>query len=176
MTLSNLRLRISTPAEPIVPGRGFYQLEEDALYVQIGLFTGNRPFFSYLESEHTRFDIDRNGRLIFIEIALPRRQWPVDPDLKPPEIIEPADIRFLNFRDQFPTPRLATNKRRTRLALLFDDVSPVRNYYLAEHVIARVDQSDHLAAVWIDDIIDDLAGQEIGAARRKSRHDEPFFG
>ena len=46
------KLKISAPIEPIPPGRGFYQLEEDSLLVQVGVFDRRRRFFSYLQSEH----------------------------------------------------------------------------------------------------------------------------
>jgi len=175
MTAADLRLRISTPTEPIPPGRGFYQLEEDALYVQVGLFSASRHFYSFLECDSVRFDLDRNGRLIFIEVAVARRRWPVVPPLVAPPIVEPADIRWLDFRSEIPPPTLATNRKRTMLRLAFADRLPARAYYLAEDVVAQVDQHDRLAAIWIVDITDDLAGQEIGAFRKHFRADESFF-
>ncbi len=35
-TIESIALKIDTPTGEITPGRGFYQLEEDALYVQVG--------------------------------------------------------------------------------------------------------------------------------------------
>jgi hypothetical protein len=169
MPLDRLKLRISTLTEPILAGQGFYQLEEDALYVQIGPFTKERRFFSYLESEHVRFDLDRQGRLIFIEVNVPRRLWRTESSIKPPTVVEPADIRWLDFRDRIKDPLLVCNPKRSHLFLRFAKIEKPRNYYLAETVIAEVNDNDELAGIWITDIIDDLAGQQIGAFRKRLR-------
>jgi len=175
MPVAQLRLRISTPTEPIPPGRGFYQLEEDALYVQIGLFSARRHFYSFLENDLLRLDLDKTGRLIFFEVSLPRRRWPVEEYLTPPTVIEPADIRWLEFRDRIPETTLATNKRQGLLRIGLSDQEAVRNYYLAKDVIVQVDQLDRAVAFWVTDIVDDLAGQEIGAFRKKNRSNDSFF-
>ena len=169
MALVTLKLRISAPIEPILPGRGFYQLEEDSLYVQVGPFSKKRRFFSYLESENIRFDLDREGHLIFIEVAVARRLWKIDPGTKPPMVVEPADIRWLDFRERVKDPVLLTAASRMCLLLRFNSKTSLRSYYLAEEVIAQVDEEDELAAIWVTDIVDDLAGQEIGAFRKKIR-------
>jgi len=176
MPVAELRLRISTPTEPIPPGRGFYQLEEDSLYVQLGLFSARRHFYSFLENDLLRLDLDKTGRLIFFEISLPRRRWPVDETLAAPTVIEPADIRWLEFRDRIPETTLLTNKKRTLLRVGLSDRTPVRNYYLAKEVLLQVDELDRAVAFWVTDIIDDLAGQEIGAFRKKNRSNNSFFG
>ncbi|MEA2031740.1 MAG: hypothetical protein U9N55_09145 [candidate division Zixibacteria bacterium] len=169
MILPEIKLRISTPVEPLVTGRGFYQLEDDTLYVQVAPFTDSRRFFSYLESEHIRFDIDNQGRLIFIEVNVPRRQWPVEDNLFIPETAEQADIRWLDFRNQIKDPSLISNQRRTQLLLRFNDFTSSRNFTLAESIIIQVDEQNNLMAVWISDIVDDLAGQEIATFREKTR-------
>ncbi|MCK4460719.1 MAG: hypothetical protein KAW46_02890 [candidate division Zixibacteria bacterium] len=167
MTIQSARLRISTPTEPIAPGRGFYQLEEDALYVQIGAFAPQHRFFSYLESEFVSLQFDRNARLIFIEVTLPRRGWKVDNELIMPSMAELADIRWLDFREAISEPQLTTNKTQTRLHLQFTHNSPWRSFHISDNVILQTDDNDHLAAIWIDDIEDDLAGQEIAAFRKQ---------
>jgi len=166
MALHAATIRISSPTEPIVPGRGFYQLEEDALYVQIGPWTGERRFFSWLESDPVRLDFDRYGRLVFIEVTQPRRQWTVDESCRKPGVAEMADLRWLDFRQQIDPPVLICNKRKTCLQLRFGEVNPARDYYLADHVILQTDSDNRPAALWIDDIIDDLAGQELSAFRK----------
>lgn len=167
--LRSLQLRISTPTEPIVAGRGFYQLEEEELYVQVGPFGPERRFFSYLESDIVRLDLDRGGRLIFVEVTVPRRHWPATPALSPPFVIEPADIRWLDFRQRIAPPRLTSNRSRTVLKLTFSASDPTRSYYLADDVILQVSDSGELHAVWVNNIVDDLAGQEIAEFRRSLR-------
>ncbi len=170
MTARVPKLQISTPIEPTRPGRGFYQLEEEALYVQVGPFARDRRFFSYLESEHVRFDIDRKGRLIFIEIDLPRRRWHVDTAVAKPRVVQPADIRWLDFRKRVGNPKVLTNKSRTELMLIFSDSPFTHNFHLADSVIAMVTGENQLAAIWVGDITDDLAGLGLAAFRRDMRH------
>ncbi len=170
MAITLPKLRISTPTEPILPGRGFYQLEEDSLYVQVGFFSGTRHFFSFLESSHVRFEIDSHGHLIFIEYSLPRRQWRVAEPFSHPQVVEPADIRWLDFREQITEPTPLTNTLRTDLLLQFQECEQTWNYYLGDSVVLQVDNRDNLAGIWISGIIDDLAGQEISFFRKKLRN------
>ncbi len=175
MSSDSLKVRISTPIEPILPGRGFFQVEEDELYVQVGPFSKKRRFFSYLESDDVRFDIDRQGRLIFIEVARASRRWQVVPQLNPPRIIEAASIRWLGFRARTSNPLLLTVAGRTRLLIQYTDRTHLKSYFLAESVVAQVDEYDRLAAVWITDISDDRAGHRMAAFRRQLRgKPEPF--
>ncbi len=44
MSLSEIQLRIDTPTGPTKAGRGFYQLDEESLFVQIGQFTESKHF------------------------------------------------------------------------------------------------------------------------------------
>lgn len=171
MTVQAAQLRVSAPTEPIVPGRGFYQLEEDILYVQIGLFSRSRRFYSWLESPTVRLELDREGRLIFIEVDKPRRQWPTDENLEPPRRAEIADIRWLDFRQPIPDPDLRTNPRRTVLRISFSEQPGSNAYYLAQEVILETDEGRRPTAIWICRIEDDLAGQEIGAWRKRCRKD-----
>jgi hypothetical protein len=62
-----------------------------------------------------------------------------------------------------------TNKRRTTLKIAFQECESPRNFYLAEEVVAQVNELDEICNVWIDNITDDLAGQEIAAFRKQLR-------
>jgi hypothetical protein len=174
MSLDRLKLRLSTLTEPILPGQGFYQLEEDTLYVQIGSFSKQRRFFSYLEAENVRLDLDREGRLIFVEVSVPRRLWKIDSSIKLPTVVEAADIRWLDFRERVSDPILLTDPERQSLVLRFNNETLLKNYFLAEKVIAQVNDRHELSSIWIIEIIDDLAGQQIGAFRKKVRDGDPY--
>ena len=175
MTLSNISLKISTPTEPLRPGRGFYQLEEDTLFVQVGQFSDKQKFFSYLESDNIRFDFDRHGRLIFIEVASANRQWENGTELKFPKIAETVDIRFLDFRKKINQPLLITNNNNSLLKIEFGYSDKLLHYYLAENIIASVDDNANLMAVWIENIIDDLGGKKIRAFRKSNRPVKSYF-
>jgi hypothetical protein len=169
MPVETAQLRVTTPTEPIVPGRGFYQLEEDMLYVQVGLFNMTRRFYSWLESPTVRLELDREGRLIFIEVSRPRRQWPVDENLAPPDRAEIADVRWLDFRRQISEPELQTNRRRSMLRIVFSNRPVASSYYLAHEVILQADERHQPVAIWVCQIEDDLAGHEIGLWRKRCR-------
>ncbi len=167
MTLNSITLRISTPTEPTPPGRGFYQLEEDALFVQIGAFSRDRKFFSYLESDHLRLDLDRQGRLIFIEVNLPRRRWTKNVDLTMPDNPQLADIRWLDFRQPIAEPVFLCNRNQTRLLIQFAAKPATRSFLVGDRVILEADADNHLASIWVDGIEDDLAGREISTFRKR---------
>ena len=175
MTVESISLNISTPTEPIMPGRGFYQLEEDSLFVQVGSFTKRRRFYSYLESASVLLDFDQHGRLIFVEVGVPRRQWDVEQSLIPPQIVEPADIRWLNFRNSLNKPTLLANESKTALKLRFRDTDNPLNFYLAQSVIVQTDPEYRLSALWFIDIADDLAGREISKFRKDLRAKQSYF-
>jgi hypothetical protein len=170
MPVEALTIKVATPAGSIPHGRGFYQLEEEELYLPIKYsLPGRERFFSYLDSETASLHLDRQGRLIFIEITLPRRRWRVKENLVVPEKAEAADIRFLDFRDSFPTPSIFCDLDRRNLMILFRCGPASHNYYLAENLIAQIDSDNKLIAVWVSDMIDDLAGREIATWRKLVR-------
>lgn len=173
MTVKNLKLKIRTPAGTVFPGRGFYQLEEETLYVQLAPFSKEYRFFSFLESERVHFDLDKEGRLLFFEVALARRFWPVDKDFHPPSKSSPADIRWLDFRDKITEPKITTNARKNAIKLLFSSEPPLYSYNLADSVILQASDSSNLIALYVTDIIDDIAGQEIAAFRKAMGQSQP---
>lgn len=160
-------LKIDAPAGLNLPGRGFYQLEEDVLQVQAGCFPDSRRFFSFLESDSVRFDIDRSGRLIMIEVTVPRRNWTTVEDLKPPTIAERADVRWLDFRTSVQEPTLLTNRSRDRLLIRFTDATSWRWYTVADSLFLQVDNNCRLAAVMVTGIVDDFAGRHLARFRRQ---------
>ena len=163
------KLRIIPPTGPLVPGRGFYQLEESSLYVQIGPFLQDTPFFSFLESKRVRFDIDKSGQLLFVEIDAARHTWKLDKNLTLPSFSRHADIRWLDFRSEIPDPVIWTNHDRTSLHLRFPDATAHDSFEIAETVILQVTADQLLAGVYISDVIDDVAGQEIARFRSEVR-------
>ena len=165
MTVKTIKLKVHTPAGPIFPGRGFYQLEEDALYVQLAPFSREFRFFSYLESRQVRFDLNKAGQLLFIELSLARRHWLVDNNFFIPKGTIPADIRWLDFREKIHEPKITTNKNKTTVKISFTESPPVFNYIPASSLIVQTDDKLKLIAVYITEIVDDVAGREIAAFR-----------
>jgi hypothetical protein len=169
MPLKALKVKVNTPADVVPYGRGFYQLEEESLYLPVEYPQVMARFFSYLESPAVSLSLDREGRLIFIEVNLPRRRWRIKNNLIWPETADPADIRFLDFRESFISPAVYCDRRRQNLLIIFGRNHSVSNYYLAENIITQVDSRARLMTIWISDIEDDLAGREIADWRRRIR-------
>ncbi len=167
MPVKTIRVNVSTPSATIPRGRGFYQLEEEELYLPVVQNPEQKArFFSYLESDNISLQLDRDGRLIFIEAAVPRRRWVEWQDLTIPDKVRTADIRFLDFRDSLPITEIFCNPTRQLLKLQFERSTNGPFYYLAENLIAQTDSQSNLTAIYVIDIIDDLAGREIAAWRK----------
>jgi hypothetical protein len=173
MSVTALKIRIATPAGQIPEGRGFYQLEEEALYLPLQYSGKNGRFFSYLESDTTVLHLDRDGRLMFIEISLPKRKWIVREDLVGPEQAALADIRFLDFRTHFPRPAIFRDLTCENVMVRFNSGPSKYNYRLATNLIAQVSEDKTLMAIWAWDIIDDTAGQAISNWRKSLRQQTP---
>jgi len=166
MAVESIKVRVLTPTEHHLPGRGFYQVDDDALFVQIGPFRHSRQFFSYLESDTVRIDIDRRGRPIFIEVNVPRRHWQRLPSFQMPPAVEAADLRFVDFRTAVRQPTLLTSPDLSSLLIRFDRSNRSRCFFVADSVIAQVSDEGELMAFWVMDIIDDFAGQQLAAFRK----------
>lgn len=169
MPVKALQVRVSTPTAPVAHGRGFYQLEEEELYIPVEYPLERTRFFSFLESRAVTLLLDRQGRLIFIEISIPRRRWKVKEELVVPELASAADTRFLNFRESFVEPSIFCDRVRQNVMIRFTEGKSAYNYYLANNVIVQVSSHNTLVAIWISDIVDDFAGQELATWRKAAR-------
>jgi hypothetical protein len=159
-----IQVILKTPEEARRFGRGFYQVEEDCLYVPLH---PARSFFSYLDSDQVQLDIDQAGRLVFISVSIPRRQWPVNGDLTAPEPEYHADIRLLNFREHLQGTRLETDPKRSLLKIIYPgDHKSASVYALAEHVSCEISEEGRLVALWISKIEDDRAARQMAAWRK----------
>ena len=169
MPIITPEIQIRTPAgkmEKTPSGRGFYQLEEESLYLPVEYPGAQKRFYSYLDSKTVSFHLDRAGRLIFIEVDIPRRRWDIKENFIPPEIAKPAEVRFLDFRKMLVEPKVFCDNNRDNLLILFDNQPAEQNIYLAENLIAQMTSSGFLTAIWAFDFTDDMAGREIASWRR----------
>lgn len=167
MALEAAQLRITAPTGPNIPGRGFYQVEEDRLFVQVGLFVPDRRFFSFLDSARVKLDFDRDARLIFVEVNQPRRQWSTDDKLRIPKRSELADARFLGFRDSLPPTRLVASEDLSTVRLAFSNEPVTRTVQLARNVVLQADEHSCLVALWVGGIVDDSGGRKLAAYRKR---------
>lgn len=172
MPITTPEIQIRTPAGKIPSGRGFYQLEEESLYLPIEYPNLQKRFYSYLDSETVSLHTDRAGRLIFIEVDIPRRRWNIKENFVPPEIAKLAEARFLDFRKTLVEPKVFCDYNRDNLLILFDNQPAEQNIYLAENLITQVTENGYITAIWAFDFTDDMAGREI-ALWRRSIHKAP---
>ena len=172
MTVEQLKVAIRTPIDRIPVGRGFYQLEEDALYVQIAPWDSDHRFFSFIESDTVRLDVDKHGSLLFIEVSEARRHWTEMESLVIPKAVAPADIRWADFRETIAQPQLLSDHTREHLQIKYSDLPPALADEIAGSVLVQVTRENIVTSVWVTDIIDDLAGQEIAWFRTAMRPKE----
>jgi len=168
MSITTPEIQIRTPAgkmEKIPSARSFYQLEEESLYLPVEYPDNQKRFYSYLDSETVSLHLDRAGRLIFIEVDIPRRRWDIKENFVPPEVADPFEARFLDFRKTMTTPKVFCDNNRDNLLILFDHQAAEQNIYLADNLIAQITSAGFLTAIWAFDFTDDMAGREIASWR-----------
>lgn len=175
MTVRRLKVITRTPDADIPRARGFYQLEEDVLYFPLETGRARAKYFSFLDSEFVSLQLDREGKLIFVEVTLPRRRWQVEPNLVLPEFAVPADMRFLDFRERFGEPDILCDTKRQTIYIKFSDRPAQATYLPAENVMAQIDSDDSLTALWLTGITDDRAGQSISSWRKMLRATTSFL-
>jgi hypothetical protein len=158
----SVKVIVTTPADYQPVCRGFYQVEEDSLYVP---FYPGGSFFSFLDSPQVAFDIDRTGRLLFIQVHVPRHGWLTRDDLVPPVTKEAAELHLRGFREKLPAARLETPPDRSWLRIVFADDSTARPCIIAENLICEILDRRSLAAVWVMSIEDDRAARGMAAWR-----------
>jgi hypothetical protein len=168
----SIKVATKTPAAHQYVSRGFYQVEEDSLYVP--LYPGGK-FFSYLDCDQVIFDIDSHGRLLFIQVLTPRHQWYIHDNLIPPIGLDSIDLHFRGFRENLPPARLETPPDRSCLYIGFDRDRTAVRYRLAKNLMVAVTRNATLAGIWITAIEDDRAARAMSAWRKdlKNQSDRP---
>lgn len=157
------KLLIDTPAENETFSRGFYQVEEDSLYVP---FYPGGKFFSYLDSPQMTMDIDNRGRLLFIKLLVSRQEWKIVEEFSPPQATASADIHFIDFRERLSTATMECNQNKSSLHLCFDNQIDITSYKLSDDIIVDISANNCLAGLWIKTIVEDRAAREMSAWRK----------
>lgn len=167
-TADQIRVTVKTPADISYVSRGFYQVEENALYVPI-LPAGR--FFSFLDSPQLHIDADNAGRPLFIQIIEPRKNWQVRDNLAAPKEPAPADIRFLNFRDRIPSAIIETSSDHATVRVTFIENGERQSYAVADNLIFDITPNKTLAAIWIVKIEDDRAARAMAEWRKITKEE-----
>lgn len=143
-------------------------MEEDCLYVPI---SPGGKFYSFLDSPQAVFDIDNKGRLLFMKVLVPRRNWTIVKSIRPPEAADPADVRFLEFRNALPEINLETSRKRSWLRMVFEPCDKRSPFAVADNLIFEITPEMTLAAIWITAIDDDRGARGMAAWRKKLKED-----
>jgi len=176
--INGIIIRIETPAEKKYFCRGFYQTEEDCLYIPV--FPSGR-FYSFIDSPlygsktnsnkqpstGISLDIDRKGRLLFISINSPRQLWETDNSLEMPPSRETADIRFLTFREHVNPPLIKYSTDKDILQIELNNSHISKAYRLADSLIITASNNGVLNSIWLNDIIDDRAAKKMAKWRNE---------
>ncbi len=176
----HIELSIRIPADNRYFCRGFYQIEEDVLYVPI--YPSGR-FYSYLDSipdssiknknnnkqPLANLDIDPEGRLLFLQIKTPRRQWEINNSLNYSSPFEFADIRFIRFRDRIRCRKIETDKDFSWARLTFLKQKISCSYRAADNLIFDITEDNLLASIWITSMTDDRAAKLMSQWRKEMR-------
>ncbi|MCK5125076.1 MAG: hypothetical protein KAR42_02365 [candidate division Zixibacteria bacterium] len=171
-------IRIETPAEKEYFCRGFYQIEEDCLYIPV--FPSGK-FYSFIDSPLTgiktnstkkpstgiSLDIDRKGRLLFITINTPRRFWKTDNSLEIPQSLETAEIRFLTFREHVNPPVIKYRTDKNILQIELNNRHVSKAYRVADSLVITASNNGELNSIWLNDIIDDRAAKKMAKWRNE---------
>lgn len=146
---------------------GFYQLEDDTLHIPLGGVAPSKRFFSYIDSPISRFDIDKKGRLVFIELTLPKRFWKKSMSLPCPDLSESAEIRWLDFRKTIGPPEIITDSSNSVVLIVLSDEIPAFTMAMADNVYLQVSDRGNACGVLVSKIIEDNAGRKLAEFRRE---------
>ncbi len=169
MSTEQLKLKIEPSTREILPGRGFYQIDEDTLYVQIAQFDLEHRYFSQIKSEVVRLDLDRHGRLLFVEVSKPRTEWPAQKNMPKHGKLTSAEVKWLDFRTEINDPEIITNKDASEICLVFADKRDKKTIQLADSVVISISAENCLNRIWVSDIEDDNGGHKMAKYRKLCR-------
>lgn len=150
----------------ISPARGFYQVEERSLIVRAAL-DDRRPV-NLLTAGQVTFSINAQGELIAIEVPIPREQWRIDDAVQPIRIAAGASVHWLDFRTPLAEVALSASRDGRSLRLSWETSEPGDWTQMASTLFGRLHGS-RLLALQIDEIEDDLAGQQQAAFLQSHR-------
>ena len=179
-----IQVRVITPAGTERFSRGFYQVEEDCLYVPL---YPSGHFYSYIDSESSplrhsdptkppgsisvNLDIDREGRLLFIHVKTPQRRWTISQQIEIPSTIETADLRFISFRANHSRARISATPDFSTMMISFAESDQARFYRITDNMIAGIAGNECLSALWLLDCVEDRGAREMAAWRKRLKAD-----
>jgi hypothetical protein len=156
----------------------FYDEESRALAVHILPF---EPYHSYLEAGDVRIDTDAAGRPVYIEAALNRTEWLIDPRFALPAADEEGTIRFRETRRTYSPGEILASPCRSMACVKFLARRGERVVRFSKDLLFEI-ADGFLVAVWISAIGLDFGGRRqakwrvktASMLRRSGRNWQPY--
>jgi len=149
--MCHIRLAISE-TEKIPSARGFYDNMENSLNMVI---KARGKFYSYVQGKDYSLDLDRRGKILGIEIYVPREEWIVDRELVPPAKCEMRQIQVLEHRVEVEPKGFYTNEAKNLACIRFTSEKISYFYKVAQNLLFEVNVLEELSAVWILNLEED---------------------
>ncbi len=159
---------VKTPADLKYVSRGFYQVEEETLYVPI-LPAGR--FYSYLDSAELSIDADKSGLPLFFQLHVPRKNWQVRDPLPVPGDPTFAAVHFISFRDTLPASSVMCDRDGSTVRITFFDDGRLTPIAVSDNLIFEITADNYLASIWISGIEDDRAARQMASWRKKIKEE-----
>ena len=157
-----IQLKTSEIARPF-PFRAFYDSTGDTLSVGI---KQKGKFGISIEADDISFDLTKDGKLLNIDVWIPRKNWTVDKAIHPPEEIEKASVVFVSKKVQTEPIAYVTDPKKTLLCIRFASERVSRFITPATSLIFELNAKDQLIGLWITQIEEDINFQKESEWRR----------
>lgn len=157
---------LSAPLSRPLPCKAFYDLVGDTLSVGI---KQRGKFKRSIDGEEFSFDLTRDGKLLNIDVWLPRNVWETEKAIHPPEDTDLEMVRFASTDAEVDAPHFLTNEARSLLYLQFSRQRVARFLAPAKPLIFELNSQNDLVGLWILEIEDDINFQKEGLWRQSVR-------
>jgi len=154
------------PCDQPVLTASFYDQESDALTVHILPF---EPYHSYLEAGDIRIDTDAAGRPVFVEAAVNRADWKINPQFTFPAVEVNGAITFRETRRIHSPGEVWSSPCREMACLRFLARRDGKVIRFSRDVMIEI-ADGYLVALWIRGISLDFGGRKQAAWRAKTAY------
>lgn len=145
------------------PCRAFYDEIGDTMSVGI---KQKGKFSSYVEGENFSFDLTKDGKLLNIDVWLPRGKWTVEKTIHPPEHFDKENVKILDSRLKTEPIAYITDAKKTLLYIRFAAERIARFVSPVNSLIFELNAKSQLVGLWITQIEEDINFQKESEWRR----------
>jgi hypothetical protein len=143
--------------------RAFYDRIGDTMSVGI---KQKGKFHSSIEGEDFSLDLTKDGKLLNIDIWIPRNDWTIDKNIHPPEEFSKESIIFPESKVRAEAIGYMTNAARNLLYVRFSSERIARFVSPGSSLIFELNAKNQLVGFWITQIEEDINFQKESEWRR----------